>query len=150
VKVAVHVSGRSKENATFQEQTHTLVVNAFDAGRRRAAADQAHAAYDEAAATYRESVLAAFREVEDQLAAVRILSQEADIQSRAVDAAQRSLMQANNRYRGGLVSYLEVASAQSAALANQRAAVGILTRRLTASVLLLKGLGGDWTAATTP
>ena len=127
-----------------------LAVNAFDAGRRRAAADQARAAYDEAAAAYRESVLAAFREVEDQLAAVRILSQEADIQNRAVDAAQRSLLQANNRYRGGLVSYLEVTSAQSVALANERAAVGILTRRLTASVLLLKGLGGGWAATSAP
>jgi outer membrane protein TolC len=81
---------------------------------------------------------------------VRILSQEADIQSRAVDAAQRSLLQANNRYRGGLVSWLEVTFAQSVALANERAAVGILTRRLTASVLLLNGLGGGWAAPSTP
>ena len=81
---------------------------------------------------------------------MRILSQEADIQGRAVDAAQRSLLQANNRYRGGLVSYLEVTFAQSAALANERAAVGILTRRLTASVLLLKGLGGGWGTTSAP
>jgi len=121
-----------------------LAVNAFDGGRRRANADQARAAYDEAAAMYRQTVLSAFREVEDQLAALRVLDEEAAVQSRAVDAAERSLMQATNRYRGGLVSYLEVTVAQSSALANQRAAVGILTRRLTASVLLLKGLGGQW------
>jgi NodT family efflux transporter outer membrane factor (OMF) lipoprotein len=124
-----------------------LVVNAFDAGRRRAAADQARAAYDEAAANYRESVLTAFREVEDQLAALRVLNDEAAVQRRAVDAAQRSLMQATNRYRGGLVSYLEVTFAQSAALANERAAVGILTRQMEAAVLLMKGIGGSWAAA---
>jgi len=90
-----------------------LAVNAFDAGRRRANADQARAAYDEAAAIYRQTVLSAFREVEDQLAALRVLDEEAAVQSRAVDAAERSLMQATNRYRGGLVSYLEVTVAQS-------------------------------------
>ena len=93
-------------------------------------------------------MLVAFREVEDQLAALRILDEEATIQRRAVDAAERSLMQATNRYRGGLASYLEVTSAQNAALANQRTAVGILTRRMNASVLLMKGLGGGWQAAT--
>jgi len=120
------------------------------AGRRHAAADQARAAYDEATAIYRQSVLVAFREVEDQLAALRILDEEAAIQSRAVDAAERSLMQANNRYRGGIATYLEVTSAQNAALTNERAAVGILTRRMTASVLLMKGLGGGWQASTLP
>ena len=95
-------------------------------------------------------MLVAFREVEDQLAALRILDQEATIQRRAVDAAERSLMQATNRYRGGLASYLEVTSAQTAALANQLTAVGILTRRMTASVLLMKGLGGGWQVSTLP
>jgi len=126
----------------------TLLVNAFDAGRRHAVSDQARAAQAQATAVYRQAVLVAFREVEDQLAALRILEEEAAIQRRAVDAAERSLMQATNRYRGGLASYLEVTSAQSAALVNQRTAVGILTRRLNASVLLLKGLGGGWDAST--
>ena len=106
--------------------------------------DQARAAQDQATALYRQAVLVAFREVEDQLAALRILDQEATIQRRAVDAAERSLMQATNRYRGGLASYLEVTIAQNAALVNQRTAVGILTRRMNASVLLMKGLGGGW------
>jgi outer membrane protein TolC len=126
------------------------LVHVFDGGRRRAAADQARAAFEQASAIYRESVLQAFREVEDQLATLRILDQEGAIQGRAVDAAERSLTQATNRYRGGLVSYLEVTSAQNAALTNERAAVGILTRRMTASVLLLKGLGGGWQASMLP
>ena len=122
----------------------SLLVNIFDAGRRQSVADQARAAQDQATAIYRQSVLIAFREVEDQMAALRILEEEAGIQRRAVDAAQRSLTQATNRYRGGLASYLEVTSAQNAALANERTAVGIVTRRMNASVLLMKGLGGGW------
>ncbi|MCU1385355.1 MAG: efflux system, outer rane lipoprotein NodT family, partial [Acidobacteria bacterium] len=125
-----------------------LAVNIFDAGRRRAVSDEARAAQDEATAVYRETVLVAFREVEDQLAALRILDEEAAIQRRAVEAAERSLMQATNRYRGGLASYLEVTSAQNAALINELTAVGILTRRMNASVLLMKGLGGGWRAST--
>ncbi len=124
----------------------SLLVNVFDAGRRQSVADQARAAQDQATAIYRQSVLIAFREVEDQLAALRILEEEAVIQRRAVDAAQRSLTQATNRYRGGLASYLEVTSAQNAALANERTAVGIVTRRMNASVLLMKGVGGGWQA----
>jgi NodT family efflux transporter outer membrane factor (OMF) lipoprotein len=128
----------------------TLIVNVFDAGRRRAASDQARAVQDEATATFRQAVLVAFGEVEDQLATLRILDQEATIQRRAVDAAERSLMQATNRYRGGLANYLEVTSAQTAALVNQRTAVEILTRRMTASVLLMKGLGGGWQLSALP
>jgi NodT family efflux transporter outer membrane factor (OMF) lipoprotein len=127
-----------------------LIVNVFDAGRRRAVSDQARAAQDEATATFRQAVLVAFGEVEDQLATLRILDQEATIQRRAVDAAERSLMQATNRYRGGLANYLEVTSAQTAALVNQRTAVEILTRRMTASVLLMKGLGGGWQLSALP
>jgi outer membrane protein TolC len=89
-------------------------------------------------------VLSAFREVEDQLAALRILEEEARIQQSAVAAAERSLELANNRYRGGVVSYLDVITAQSAALTNERTAVGILVRRMNATVLLIKALGGRW------
>ena len=125
-----------------------LAVNVFDAGRRNAVSDQARAAQEQAIAVYQQSVLLAFREVEDQLATLRILDEEATIQRRAVDAAQRALMQATNRYRGGLASYLEVTIAQSAALANERILVAILTRRMNASVLLMKGLGGGWQVST--
>ncbi len=127
-----------------------LLVNVFDAGRRRSVADQARAEQDQATAVYRQVVLVAFREVEDQLSALRILDQEAAVQRRAVDAAERALVQATNRYRGGLVSYLEVTSAQNAALANERTAAGILTRRMNASVLLMKGLGGGWQLSSLP
>jgi NodT family efflux transporter outer membrane factor (OMF) lipoprotein len=136
--------------STFWSAAPTLALTVFDAGRRRAAADQARAVYDETLADYQASVVEAFREVEDQLAALRVLAGEAAIQQRAVDAAERSLAQATNRYRGGLVSYLEVTSAQSVALNNERTAVDLLTRRLTASVLLIKALGGGWTAAQIP
>ena len=85
---------------------------------------------------------------EDSLAALRVLRQEADVQAAAVAAAQRSLTLATNRYRGGVASYLEVTAAQSAALANQRAALSVLSRRVTASVLLIKALGGGWDAAS--
>ena len=136
--------------SSFWTAGPAALINVLDFGRRRAAAAQARAGYDVAIAAYRESVLEAFREVEDQLAALRVLQEEAAIQDRAVAAAQRSLTLANNRYRGGVASYLEVITAQSFALANERAAVNLLTRRMTATVLLLKGLGGDWRAAALP
>jgi NodT family efflux transporter outer membrane factor (OMF) lipoprotein len=122
----------------------------FDAGRRHAIEEQARAGYTQAVAIYQETVLSAFRDVEDQISTLRVLEQESAIQDRAVDAAERSLTQATNRYRGGVVTYLEVISAQSAALANERTAVGLLIRRMNASVFLLKGLGGGWTRAELP
>jgi NodT family efflux transporter outer membrane factor (OMF) lipoprotein len=136
--------------STFWSAAPQLLVTVFDAGRRRAEADQARAAYAQNVATFQQAVLVVFQEVEDQLAALRILDEEATIQRRAVDAAERSLQQATNRYRGGLASYLEVTFAQSVALANERTAVDILTRRMTASVLLIKGLGGGWNVSALP
>jgi outer membrane protein TolC len=126
------------------------VVSVFDAGRRRSVSDQARAAYEQTAASYREVVLTALREVEDELATLRVLDEEATIQARAVEAAERSLTLATSRYRGGIVSYLEVIVAQNAALANQRASVNILTRRMAASVLLIKALGGGWSRSALP
>jgi NodT family efflux transporter outer membrane factor (OMF) lipoprotein len=137
------VSGAS----AFWSAAPQLLVTVFDAGRRRAATTQARAVVDETAATYQQAVLVAFQEVEDELAALRVLNDEAVVQQRAVAAAERSVQQATNRYRGGLANYLEVTVAQSAALANERTAVDILTRRMTASVLLIKGLGGGWDRA---
>lgn len=136
--------------SSFWSIAPAALINVFDAGKRHSVVDQARANYDEAGALYRQSVLAAFREVEDQLSTLRILDDEAAVQRRAVDAAERSLTQANNRYRGGLASYLEVTVAQAVALSNQRTAVDILTRRMSASVLLMKGLGGGWQVATLP
>ena len=110
----------------------------------------AQAAYDANVAAYRESVLTAFQNVEDNLAALRILSDEATQQAAAVAAAERSLTLAQNRYDGGITSYLEVVTAEAAALANERTAVDIASRRLIASVNLVKALGGGWNASDLP
>jgi NodT family efflux transporter outer membrane factor (OMF) lipoprotein len=122
----------------------------FDGGQRRGVSDQARAAYDKSVDQYRQTTLTAFQEVEDNLAALRILESEAKTQAAAVAAAEHSLELSNNRYRGGVASYLEVTTAQSAALGDERAAVDVLTRRVTASVLLIKALGGGWNVSQIP
>jgi len=126
------------------------VVTAFDVGRRRAVSEEAKAGYDQALADYHQTILTAFQEVEDNLVALRVLSNEAKTQEGAVAAAEHSLDLSNTRYKGGVASYLEVTTAQSAALADERAAVDILRRRMTASVLLIKALGGGWSSANLP
>jgi len=120
----------------------------FEGGQRRAATEQARAAYDQAVASYRQTALTAFQEVEDNLAALRILEQEATTQQGAVEAAEHSLALSNNRYRGGVASYLEVTTAQSTALTDEITAVQIQGRRMVASVLLIKALGGSWDASS--
>jgi NodT family efflux transporter outer membrane factor (OMF) lipoprotein len=122
----------------------------FDGGRRRAVTEQDRAAFDESVANYRQTVLNAFQEVEDNLAILRILNDEAAAQQAAVAAAEHSLELSTNRYKGGVVSYLEVTTAQSTALADERAAVDILRQRMTASVSLIKALGGGWNSANLP
>jgi NodT family efflux transporter outer membrane factor (OMF) lipoprotein len=128
----------------------SAVVTAFDVGRRRAISEQARAVYDQTVANYRETVLTAFQEVEDNLAALRVLENEATTQQAAVNAAEHSLELSTNRYKGGVVSYLEVITAQSIALSDERAAVDILRRRMVASVQLIKALGGGWNSANLP
>jgi NodT family efflux transporter outer membrane factor (OMF) lipoprotein len=128
----------------------SLVGTVFDGGKRKAATEQAVAFYDAAVAGYRQDVLTAFLEVEDNLAALRLLADEATLQADAAAAAERSLTLAQNRYQGGITSYLEVVTAQSTALANERLAVEIATRRMTASVNLVKALGGGWQATDLP
>jgi NodT family efflux transporter outer membrane factor (OMF) lipoprotein len=122
----------------------SAVETLFNGGARRAATEQARANFDAAAAAYRQSVLTAFQNVEDNLAALRVLDEEAAQQAVAVAAAERSLALSNYRYQGGIATYLEVITAQAAAFANERTAVDILTRRMTASVNLVKALGGGW------
>jgi len=134
--------------SSFWSAGPAAVATLFDAGRRRAVSEQAMAAFDESVADYQETILRSLQDVEDSLAALRVLRQEAEVQAAAVAAAQRSLTLATNRYRGGVASYLEVAAAQSAALTNQRAALSVLSRRVTASVLLIKALGGGWDSAS--
>jgi len=122
----------------------------FDAGRRRAASDQAIAVYDQTVASYRETVLTSFQQVEDNLAALRILEKEAQTQNEAVLAAQKSLDLSIQRYKGGVTSYLEVTIAQSAALSNEATAVNILGRRMVAAVQLIQALGGGWDSSSLP
>jgi outer membrane protein TolC len=101
-------------------------------------------------ADYRQSVLTAFQQVEDNLASLRILEDEAQRQHRAVASARESEELSLNRYKGGLVTYLEVVTAQSIRLQNERAAVNIERRRLEASVLLIRALGGGWNVNSLP
>ena len=126
------------------------MMTIFDGGRRGAVNDQAKANYDSAVASYRETVLSSFQQVEDNLAALRILDQEASVQATAVQAAQRSLGLSNTRYEGGVTSYLEVITAQNAALADEVAAVNILGRRMASAVLLIQALGGGWDSGSLP
>jgi NodT family efflux transporter outer membrane factor (OMF) lipoprotein len=126
------------------------LVTVFDVGRRRAVTDQAIQGYDYAVASYRQTVLAAFQQVEDDLAALRILEQEATVQHAAVQASESSLDLSNIRYAGGVTSYLEVTVAQSMALSDEVTAVNILGRRLANTVLLIQALGGGWDRSELP
>src|SRR5471030_1519369 len=116
----------------------------FDGGRRRALNEQAQAVYDEKVANYRGTVLTAYQEVEDNIAALVQLEKESNSQAIAVKASGTALEQANYRYKGGLVTYLEVATIENVALQAQLSAAAIQLRRMQASVLLVKALGGGW------
>ena len=128
----------------------SALVTVFDVGRRRAGVDQAKAGYANTVAMYRETVLTGFQQVEDNLAALRILEQEAQVQDTAVQAAERSLALSITRYKGGVTNYLEVITAQNAALADQVTAVNILGRRMASAVLLIQALGGGWDRSSLP
>jgi NodT family efflux transporter outer membrane factor (OMF) lipoprotein len=123
-----------------------LAQTLFDAGARRALSDRAIAAYDAEVAFYRQTVLAAFQDVEDNLAALRILEEEARVQDEVVRGARQAVELTTNQYKAGIVSYLNVIAAQTIALNNERTAVNILGRRLAASVALVRALGGGWSA----
>ena len=122
----------------------------FDAGLRRATVQQFQATYNQTVANYRETVLTAFQQVEDNLAALRILSQEILQQDSAVASAQRNLDVANNRYRAGIDPYLNVITAQTTLLTNQQAAVDLRRQQMTSGVQLIEALGGGWNASRLP
>ena len=127
-----------------------LIETLFDAGKRRAEVRLTEDAYDTTVANYRETVLTAFQQVEDSLAQLRILAQEAEVTDQAVKAAQQSLEISTVQYRGGMSNYLQVITSQTSTFQNQRAAVDILTRRMVASVSLIQALGGGWDASQLP
>lgn len=119
-----------------------LAMALFDGGARHAAVEQARAGYDQAVATYRQTVLTAFQEIEDNLAAARLLQQEAGEQTLTLAAARRARAYAEDQYRTGTISSLNVISTQTAELAAEINLTSIQIRQLTASVVLLKNTGG--------
>jgi NodT family efflux transporter outer membrane factor (OMF) lipoprotein len=124
----------------------TAAETILDFGLRGAQTDQAIAAYDASVATYRQAVLTGFQEVEDNLAALRILEEEAAMQDEAVSASRQSVAISANQYKAGIVSYLDVVTVMTIQFNNEQTAIGINGRRMTASVLLIKALGGGWDA----
>ncbi|MBF0506270.1 MAG: efflux transporter outer membrane subunit [Nitrospirae bacterium] len=122
----------------------------FDGGLRSALTDQARAAYDATVASYRQTVLTGFQEVEDNLAALRILEEEAKVEAEAVNAAQQSVIFTTNQYKAGTASSLDVIVTQNAELSNKRTEITIIGNRMTASVLLIKALGGGWDVSALP
>jgi NodT family efflux transporter outer membrane factor (OMF) lipoprotein len=128
----------------------TLSETVFDAGRRSSLSEQANASYDETVANYRQATLNAFQQVEDNLVALRVLSDEADHQHKATLAAQSAEQIFNNRYVGGLDTYLQVVTAQTTALNNERNDIDLMRRQMDASVLLIKALGGGWNVTNLP
>jgi NodT family efflux transporter outer membrane factor (OMF) lipoprotein len=128
----------------------SLAETIFDAGLRRATVEQYRASYDATVANYRQTVLTAFQQVEDNLASLRILSQDIEQQNAAIEAAARSLQEATVRYKAGLDPYLNVISAQTILLNDQQTAVNFRMQQMVASVQLIKALGGGWDSAKLP
>jgi multidrug efflux system outer membrane protein len=127
-----------------------VLAPVFTGGRLKAQVEQARATYRESLASYEQNVLTAYQQVEDQLAALRILTDEAHSEANAVDDAQRTEQVAMNRYKTGLVSYLDVVNAQATLLYNERAQTQISGQQMVASVALVKALGGGWLGVTNP
>jgi len=132
---------------TFWSFGPALAMNLFDGGTRKAQTAQAEASYDATVASYRQTILNGFREVEDALAALRILEEEAQVQEEALKASRHALSLVNNQYKAGTVSFLNVISAQAATLSNERNALGILGDRVQATVQLITALGDGWSSA---
>jgi NodT family efflux transporter outer membrane factor (OMF) lipoprotein len=122
----------------------------FDAGQRHALTDQSRHDYEAQVAAYKGSIFSAFNDVEDQLSGLRILEQESGVEQRAVASAQHSYDISNQRYKGGVTSYLEVLTTEAALLQNQRTAIDIQTRQFVSSVGLVRSLGGGWDASQLP
>ena len=128
----------------------TFSETLFDAGRRRSVRTMASANYDGTVANYRQTTLTAFQHVEDNLAALRILEVEAQQQHESTDSAEQSLDLSQTRYEGGADTYLQVITWQTAALNNERNDIDIMRRRMEASVVLIKAVGGGWNSTQLP
>jgi len=128
----------------------SLAQTIFDGGARNAQTDQAIANYDSTVAAYKQAVLTSFQEVEDNLAALRILEEEAKVQDETVQSARLAVTLILNQYKAGLVNYTSVATVQATALSAEDTALSILNRRMAASVLLIAALGGGWNQAQLP
>ncbi len=128
----------------------TATETVFDYGRRHSITEQAYATYDETVANYRQTTLTAFQQVEDNLVALRVLEREAEQQHQATQAAVAAEKIFNNRYVGGIDNYLNVVTAQTTTLVNQRNDIDIMRRQMDASVLLIKALGGGWNVTQLP
>jgi NodT family efflux transporter outer membrane factor (OMF) lipoprotein len=147
---STHIANLLDGPSTLWAVGPALAETLFDAGRRRATSESTRANYDATVATYRQTSLTAFQEVEDNVSALRILENETRQQQQAVASSQESLQLFTNRYKGGVDTYLQVITAQTIELANERNAIDILRRRLDASVLLVKALGGGWDVSNLP
>jgi NodT family efflux transporter outer membrane factor (OMF) lipoprotein len=121
-----------------------IALNVFDGGLRKAQTDAAIAGYDATVAQYRQTVLTAFQEVEDQLAAISLLSEQAEFQQAAIKASSDALQESTNRYKAGTLDYLNVITWQTNTLNNQRNLIAIHGRQLQASVALVRAIGGGW------
>jgi NodT family efflux transporter outer membrane factor (OMF) lipoprotein len=128
----------------------SMAETLFDAGRRRAVVAQNQAAFDATIAVYRQTVLTAFQQVEDNLATLRILAEESQTAAQSVSSAERALTVSTAQYKAGTTNYLTVITAQATALTAERTAVDLLTRRFVASVALVQALGGGWDASQLP
>jgi multidrug efflux system outer membrane protein len=126
-----------------------LSLPVFDGGRRAAGVQSANAQLDGAAASYREQVLVAFKDVEDQLSSLRLLSAQADVQAQAVASASRATVLSDSRYRNGLVSQLELLDARRSEASNRRQALQVRAAQYQATVGLIKALGGGWSSPAT-
>jgi len=128
----------------------SIAETIYDGGLRRATVEQYRAQYDETVANYRNTVLTAFQQVEDNLSGLRILSKEIQEQDTAVVSAERSLKLATDRYRLGIDPYLNVITAETALFSNQQTAVTLRIAQIVDSVQLVEALGGGWDASTLP
>jgi len=138
------------DQARFWAFGSSLVETVFDAGARNAIVKEALAFFDQTIANYRQTVLTAFQQVEDQLAAQRILAQEAATQAAAVTSAREAVRIINNQWLAGTVNYTSVVVAQATALANEETALNIRQSRLVASAALIQDLGGGWDVTQLP